>query len=123
MSQLLKTIEHHSEDHVINKVEVVEVTPNALVFTYFGRNIEGGIWPEEMQKVISLIKSDTTAHFSDEERAEFHPNGSPKKNGVRYFHHVHHSGDPKTLLTKLDELVRLQFVPNELAKEVKECLS
>jgi hypothetical protein len=45
-----------------------------------------------MQDLIKTVKPDTTAHFSDKERAMYHPNGSAKGRGYRYFHHVHVPG-------------------------------
>lgn len=73
------------KDNLICQIEV-----NDHCVTVFGRvNDDPKRWSGPMQDLIKAVNPEVKCHFSDEERAKFHPKGSPKKTGYKYFHHVH----------------------------------
>lgn len=89
---------YKSED--INSL-ICQVEVNDHCVTLYGRvkdNPEK--WAGPMQELIKAVSPNTTCHRSDEERARFHPKGSPKKVGYKYFHHVHSDFDLKETLAR-----------------------
>lgn len=89
--------DYNDPNSLICRIEVVE----GQCVTIFGRvNDDPKRWSEEMQKLIKAVSPNTTCHRSDEERARFHPNGSPKKTGYKYFHHVHSDFDLEETLKR-----------------------
>lgn len=70
----------------------VEVVPNKCV-TLFGRvNENPKYYSQAMQDLVKAIDPEQISH-TDEDRDSFHPFGSPKKSGVKNFHHVHSMHD------------------------------
>lgn len=84
----MRVLESNDTSKLICKVEITD-----HCVTFYGRCFDDyPRFSEEMQDLIKAVKPDTTAHFSDEERAKFHPDGGPRKNKYKYIHHVHMPG-------------------------------
>jgi len=78
-------LEDTDDDSLICRVEKTD-----KCITLYGRaNDDYSRWAPIMHEMVKSAKPQSTAHYSDEERMLFHPNGSPKKRGYKYFHHVH----------------------------------
>lgn len=82
---------------------ICEIEVNDQCVTLFGRvRDDNDKFAPQMQDLIKAIDPDTEAHFEQEERDRFHPEGSPKKVGKYYFHHVHSKHDLKETLRRAD---------------------
>ena len=77
-------------DYLVCKVEVI---PHVCVTLYGRVRDSSSTWAVKMQDLIRRVRPETKAHFSDKERDKYHPQGSPKKTGYWYFHHVHIPGE------------------------------
>ena len=97
---------------------VVRIEQTKDVVTIYGRvNDDYVRWADEMQQLIKAIKPDTTAHFSDEARKKYHPNGSAKGRGYKYFHHVHSTHSLKDTV----ELIK-PWMPKGMYKDITKDL-
>jgi hypothetical protein len=100
-------LESTEEDALICRIEIV---PKQCV-TIFGRVRDSeDKWRTEMDALIATINPEVTAHFDELTRRRFHPKGSPKKTGYKYFHHCHipwsEAGDT---LPKLEQWMPKRF--------------
>ena len=102
---LMRTIDFDDADYLLARVEIVLPRPDFRLedgtvmpgfdgcVTLYGRCMDDyKHFAPLMQELIAKVKPETTAHFTDEERKLYHPNGSAKKRGYKYIHHVHVPG-------------------------------
>lgn len=98
-------LESNDTDSLICRIEIV----HKKCVTVFGRVADDHErWGGEMEDLVKTINPDVTTHLDDITRKHFHPNGSPKKTGYKYFHHCHIPWD--RYAETLDKLER--WMPN-----------
>lgn len=106
---MAKFYKSEDKDSLICQIEI-----NDKCVTVYGRvNDNHSHWAPEMQKLIDAISPKVGCHRSDEERATFHPKGSPKKIGYKYFHHVHSDFDLEETLNKVKP-----WLPKDLEEQL-----
>ena len=97
----------------------VEIVPDRCV-TIFGRVVDDNVrYAPEMQRLLDKVRPGGSAHFSQEDRDLYHPNGGPKKNKERYHHHVHVLGGLTEELIKKMSPWLSPVLKSMLTKELK----
>ena len=110
MGKLIAVLEDDKEDFLVVKVEIMDYG-----VTIYGRARDGEMWAKAMAEMIKVINPPVKAHDDEKTRSGYHPNGSPKKRGEYYFHHVHVVGEPEEVMEMISKLE----LNNYLSKDMK----